>query len=66
MTFGLLGIKPRGDVPVISDPDEDLEQDTRIMVSEITPDKSRRRRRRKHHRDDRNRANPPSAGEPEA
>lgn len=48
--FGLLGIKPRGDVPVISDPDEDLEQDTRIVVAEITPDQSRRRRRRRHHR----------------
>lgn len=47
--FGLLGIRPRGDVPVISDPDEE-EPDTRIVVAEITPDQSRRRRRRRHHR----------------
>jgi CDP-diacylglycerol--serine O-phosphatidyltransferase len=60
--FGLLGIKPRGDVPVISDPDEDLEQDTRIVVAEITPDQSRRRRRRRHHRGNQ----PPRSGETES
>jgi len=49
--FGLIGRKPRGDVPVISDEDEDLEPDTQIVVADITPERqSRRRRRRRHHR----------------
>lgn len=32
--FGLIGRRPRGDVPVISDDDEDLEPDTQIIVSD--------------------------------
>ena len=49
--FGLIGRRPRGDVPVISDEDEDLEPDTQIVVADITPERqSRRRRRRRHHR----------------
>ena len=32
--FGLIGKKPRGDVPVISDDDEDLEPDPQIIVSD--------------------------------
>jgi CDP-diacylglycerol--serine O-phosphatidyltransferase len=59
--FGLLGIRPRGDVPVISDPDDE-EPDTRIVVAEITPDQStRRRRRRRHHRGNQ----PPRPGDTE-
>jgi CDP-diacylglycerol--serine O-phosphatidyltransferase len=56
--FGLLGIRPRGDVPVISDPDDE-EPETRIVVAEITPDQSRRRRRRRHHRGNQ----PPRSGD---
>jgi hypothetical protein len=62
--FGLIGRKPRGDVPVISDLDEDLEPDTQIVVADITPERQaarRRRRRRSHQRDDRNRGTPPSS-----
>lgn len=55
--FGLIGRKPRGDVPVISDDDEDLEPDPQIIVADITPDQQqaqrRRRRRRPLPRDDR-------------
>ncbi|HEU4879802.1 MAG TPA: hypothetical protein VFT21_10125, partial [Gemmatimonadaceae bacterium] len=59
--FGLIGRRPRGDVPVISDLDEDLEPDTQIVVSDSAPDRQarRRRRRRSHPRDDRNRGAPP-------
>jgi CDP-diacylglycerol--serine O-phosphatidyltransferase len=32
--FGLIGKKPRGDVPVISDDDEDLEPDPQIVVAD--------------------------------
>ena len=59
--FGLLGIRPRGDVQVISDPDDE-EPDTRIIVAEITPDQSRRRRRRRHHRGNQ----PPRSGDSES
>ncbi len=47
--FGLIGRRPRGDVPVISDSDEDMEADTQITTPDIGPDQqvSRRRRRRK-------------------
>jgi len=55
--FGLIGRRPRGDVPVISDADEDLEQDTQILVPDITPDpqqhQRRRKRKRPYPRDDR-------------
>jgi len=64
--FGLIGRRPRGDVPVISDDDEDLEPDTQIVVADITPDRQsrRRRRRRSHHRDDRVRGKqPPNPGD---
>ncbi|MEO8194143.1 MAG: CDP-diacylglycerol--serine O-phosphatidyltransferase [Gemmatimonadales bacterium] len=59
--FGLIGRRPRGDVPVISDSDEDLEPDTQIIVADITPDQQqrRRRRRRPHPREDRPRQFPP-------
>ena len=52
---------PRGDVPVISDEDEDLEPETHIVVPDIAPERQqRRRRRRRHHpRDDRPRGNEP-------
>ena len=48
--FGLIGRRPRGDVPVISDMDEDPDlEDARISVPDIGPDQppARRRRRRK-------------------
>ena len=54
--FGLIGRRPRGDVPVISDSDEDVEPDAQITVPDIGPDQppARRRRRRKPYpRDDR-------------
>ena len=55
--FGLIGRRPRGDVPVISDLDEDTEpEDAHISVPDIGPDQppARRRRRRKPYpRDDR-------------
>jgi hypothetical protein len=55
--FGLIGRKPRGDVPVISDEDEYLEPDTQIVVPDIGPDaepvQGRRRRRRPYPQDDR-------------
>jgi len=59
--FGLVGRKPRGDVPVISDDDEEFEPDRQIVVAEITPDQQqrRRKRRRPHPRDDRSRGYPP-------
>jgi hypothetical protein len=65
--FGLIGKKPRGDVPVISDDDEDLEPDTQIVVADITPERqARRRRRRRHQRDDRQRGSqPPRPGDAE-
>lgn len=67
--FGLIGRKPRGDVPVISDDDEDLEPDTHIVVADITPDEQqqrRRRRRRPRPGDDRSRGYPPDSGEDRA
>ena len=63
--FGLIGRKPRGDVPVISDSDEELEPDTQIVVADITPERQgrRRRRRRPPQRDDRTSGNqPPQPG----
>ena len=53
--FGLIGRRPRGDVPVISDADEDTEPDTRISVPDLGPERqqARRRRRRKPSREDR-------------
>jgi len=65
--FGLIGRKPRGDVPVISDDDEDLEPDPQIIVADITPDQQaqRRRRRRRPPRDDRSRGYPPLSSEEE-
>src|SRR5687768_2147285 len=55
--FGLIGRRPRGDVPVISDEDEYLEPDTQIVVPDIGPDaevaQGRRRRRRPYPQDDR-------------
>ena len=54
--FGLIGRRPRGDVPVISDDDEDLESDTQISTPDIGPDQQavrRRRRRRPSSREDR-------------
>ncbi len=67
--FGLIGRKPRGDVPVISDADEDLESDPQIIVADITPDQQqaqrRRRRRRPPPRDDRSRGYPPFPSEEE-
>ncbi len=64
--FGLIGRKPRGDVPVISDEDEDLDPDPQIIVADITPDQQaqrRRRRRRPHPRDDKARGYPPFPSE---
>lgn len=55
--FGLIGRRPRGDVPVISDMDEDMEpEDAHISVPDIGPDQApvrRRRRRKPHSRDER-------------
>ena len=53
--FGLIGRRPRGDVPVISDSDETFEPDTQITVPDIGPEQqaARRRRRRKPYREDR-------------
>lgn len=59
--FGLIGRRPRGDVPVISDSDEDIEPDTQITVTDIGPDQPpprRRRRRKPYPRDDRPRQFP--------
>lgn len=65
--FGLIGRKPRGDVPVISDDDEVLEPDTRIVVADITPERQSRRRRRRRHHGDRPRGTPPQKpGEPQS
>jgi CDP-diacylglycerol--serine O-phosphatidyltransferase len=65
--FGLIGRRPRGDVPVISDDDEDLEPDTQIVVPDIAPEPSlsqqRRRRRRPYNRGDRPRGFPPQPPE---
>jgi CDP-diacylglycerol--serine O-phosphatidyltransferase len=57
--FGLIGRRPRGDVPVISDDDEELEPDRQIVVADITPDRQARRRRRRRHHGDRSRGTPP-------
>jgi CDP-diacylglycerol--serine O-phosphatidyltransferase len=60
--FGLIGRRPRGDVPVISDDDEDIEPDTQITVPDIGPDqpppRRRRRRNKPYPRDDRPRQFP--------
>ncbi len=64
--FGLIGRKPRGDVQVISDDDEDLEPDAQIVAADITPDEQqqrRRRRRRPRPGDDRSRGYPTNPGE---
>ena len=57
--FGLIGRRPRGDVPVISDDDEELEPDRQIVVADITPERQARRRRRRRHHGDRSRGAPP-------
>lgn len=60
--FGLIGRRPRGDVPVISDDDEEIEPDTQITVPDIGPDQQpprrRRRRNKPYPRDDRPRQFP--------
>lgn len=68
--FGLIGRRPRGDVPVISDDDEDIEPDTQITVPDIGPDqppaRRRRRRNKPYPRDDRPRqfpSRPPQDGD---
>lgn len=71
VSFGLIGRRPRGDVPVISDDDEDFEPDTQIVVPDIGPEQQlaqqlaqqRRRRRRPYNRDDRPRGFPPKPPE---
>jgi CDP-diacylglycerol--serine O-phosphatidyltransferase len=65
--FGLMGRKPRGDVPVISDSDEEFEPDTQIVVADIRPDRHarRRKRRRPNPKDDRPPRLPPPAPEGE-
>jgi hypothetical protein len=62
--FGLIGRRPRGDVPVISDSDEYLEPDMQIVVPDVGPDRqARRRRRRRHHTDRPRGVQPPEPGE---
>ena len=64
--FGLIGKKPRGDVPVISDDDEDFEPDRQIDVPDIAPEQvvsQRRRRRRPQPRGDKPRGFPPKPPE---
>lgn len=64
--FGLIGKKPRGDVPVISDDDEDFEPDRQIIVPDIAPEQAatqRRRRRRPYPRGDKPRGFPPKPPE---
>ena len=65
--FGLIGRKPRGDVPVISDDDEELEPDTQIIVPDIAPGEHlvQKRRRRRPYRGDRPRGFPPKPPEDE-
>lgn len=65
--FGLIGRKPRGDVPVISDDDEELEPDTQIVVPDIAPGEhlAQKRRRRRPYRGDRPRGFPPTPPEDE-
>ncbi|MDO8500330.1 MAG: CDP-diacylglycerol--serine O-phosphatidyltransferase [Gemmatimonadaceae bacterium] len=64
--FGLIGRKPRGDVAVISDSDEELEPDVRIAAADITPDQEqehrRRRRRRPYPRNNPSHGLPPRPG----
>ena len=60
--FGLIGRRPRGDVPVISDDDYELEPDTQIVVPDIAPEEvvqQRRRRRRPYPRGDNPRGDRP-------
>ncbi|MEP6507385.1 MAG: hypothetical protein ABJC63_04095, partial [Gemmatimonadales bacterium] len=66
--FGLIGRRPRGDVPVISDSDEEFEGDTQITTPDIGPDQQvsrRRRRKRPYPREDRSppRQFPPRSSE---
>lgn len=64
--FGLIGKKPRGDVPVISDDDEEFEPDRQIVVPDIAPEQvatQRRRRRRPYPRGDKPRGFPPKPPE---
>lgn len=64
--FGLIGKKPRGDVPVISDDDEEFEPDRQITVPDIAPEQvatQRRRRRRPYPRGDKPRNFPPKPPE---
>jgi hypothetical protein len=51
--FGLIGRLPRGDIPVISDDDEELEplvDPPEILVPDIGPEQIRSQRRRKRRR----------------
>ncbi len=68
--FGLIGKRPRGDVPVISDDDEEFEADTQIDVPDIAPVQGtdpgsgqRRRRRRPYPRGEKPRGFPPTPPE---
>jgi CDP-diacylglycerol---serine O-phosphatidyltransferase len=70
--FGLIGRLPRGDIPVISDDDEDFESNPEqrlIEVPDIGPEQRhrRRKRRRGYPRDDRNRPHdvPPRPAAPD-
>ncbi len=64
--FGFIGKRPRGDVPVISDDDEDFEPDAQILVPDIAPEPDatqRRRRGRPYPRSDKPRGFPPKPPE---
>lgn len=64
--FGFIGKRPRGDVPVISDDDEDFEPDAQILVPDIAPEPDatqRRRRGRPYPRGDKPRGFPPKPPE---
>jgi hypothetical protein len=72
--FGLTGRLPRGDIPVITDDDEEFGAVTdppEILVPDIVPEQQhgqrRRKRRRPYPRDDQNRPRdfPPRPASPE-
>ncbi len=72
--FGFIGRLPRGDIPVISDDDEEFEpavDPPEILVPDIGPEQQRsqrrRKRRRSYPRDDQNRPHdfPPRPAKPE-